>query len=606
MTVEIALVFLIIGGALYLFASQRLPLDVTAFLTLVTVVTIPLLGDLDWLRARGIDLPAAFPTVAEGLSGFSSTATITVLAMFILSTGIQRSGLIHLAGKRLLPLVGSSEIRVLLLIAALVGLLSGFINNTAAVAVAIPLALELARRGGLQASRLLIPVSFFGMLGGTLTLIGTSTNILASALLKDTPGFERQLDMFEFSHLGLIVLATGLLYFLSVGRWLLPARDPIDLLGKGRPGYLVELRVNEDSPLVGQTLAAAEFEQRTGVELVKLVRGNSSHIEGAADLGIAGGDILLVRGEERQIADLIKNPVVTLLSDFGLSRMVRGDGYLVRLLLRDRERFDGTSAAQTDLWGLLRARLLGIEADSPESRRLADRPLHAGDIVLAEVSEATLEALGMRSDVQVLEEFRDDFDRGRMARTAGIVAAVVAVAALTPVPIVVTALAGVIAMVVTGCLTREDLYTGVSWEVIFLLAGVIPLGIAMTKSGGAAWLGGLFASQASGWHPLLVLMALYAITTILTEIVSNNAAVVILVPVAVSIGQVLGIDILPLCLAVMFAASTSFLSPIGYQTNTMIYGTGLYRFGDFARVGAPLNLVLMVVTSLAIWALWIR
>jgi len=334
-TLEIALVFVVIAGALYLFASQKLPLDITAFLTLVTVVTIPLLGDQPWLRARGIDLPAAFPTVTEGLSGFSSTATITVLAMFILSAGIERSGLIYLLGKRLFPLVGGSELRIVLMIAALVGLLSGVINNTAAVAVAIPLVLELARRSGLQATRLLIPVSFFGMLGGTLTLIGTSTNILAAAILRDTPAFGRQLTLFEFSHLGLIVLATGLIYFLSVGRWLLPTRDPIELPGKDKPGYLVELRVNEDSPLVGHSLTDADFMQRTGVELVKLVRDNSIHIDRAATMGIAGGDILLVRGQERQIADLIKNPVVTLLSDFGLSRMVRGDGYLVRLLLRD-------------------------------------------------------------------------------------------------------------------------------------------------------------------------------------------------------------------------------------------------------------------------------
>ncbi len=606
MTLEIALVFLVVAGALYLFASQKLPLDIAAFLTLVTVVAIPLIGDQPWLRARGIDLPAAFPTVAEGLSGFSSTATITVLAMFILSAGIERSGLIYLLGKRLFPLVGSSELRVVLMIAVLVGLLSGVINNTAAVAVAIPLVLELARRGGLQATRLLIPVSFFGMLGGTLTLIGTSTNILAAALLRDTPAFGRQLTLFEFTHLGLIVLATGLIYFLSVGRWLLPARDPVELQGKEKPGYLVELRVTEDSPLVGRSLTDSGFMQRTGVELVKLVRGNSTHIDRAATMGIAGGDILLVRGQERQIADLIKNPVVTLLSDFGLSRMVRGDGYLVRLLLRDRDRFSGASAAQTDLWGLCRARLLGIETESPESRRLSGQPLHAGDIVLAEVSAASLAALGTRADVQVLEEFRDDFDRARMWRAGGIVAAVVAGAALTPLPIVVTALAGVIAMVVTRCLSREDLYTGVSWEVIFLLAGVIPLGIAMTKSGGAAWLGELFAAQAGTWHPVLVLMALYAVTTLLTEIVSNNASVVILIPVAVSISQQLGIDVLPLCLAVMFAASTSFLSPVGYQTNTMIYGTGLYRFLDFARVGAPLNALLMVVTSLAIWVLWIR
>ncbi|MEN1728894.1 MAG: SLC13 family permease, partial [Pseudomonadota bacterium] len=213
--------------------------------------------------------------------------------------------------------------------------------------------------------------------------------------------------------------------------------------------------------------------------------------------------------------------------------------------------------------------------------------------------------LRRQTDQTLLEEHPDEFDRKRLAWAGGIVAAVVLGAAMTPLPIVVTALMGIIAMVLTGCISKDDLYSGVSWDVIFLLAGVIPLGIAMTKSGGAEWLGGLLAVYATGWHPILVLMALYAVTTLLTEMVSNNASVVILVPVAIALGDSLGIDIFSMVLAVMFAASTSFLSPIGYQTNTMIYGTGLYRFTDFARVGAPLNALLMIVTSLGLYAFWI-
>jgi len=179
-------------------------------------------------------------------------------------------------------------------------------------------------------------------------------------------------------------------------------------------------------------------------------------------------------------------------------------------------------------------------------------------------------------------------------------------AALTPLPIVATALLGVVVMVATGTVKPEEMYSSVSWDVIFLLAGVIPLGIAMTKSGAADLLGGLLATHATGWHPVLLLMALYAVTTMLTELVSNNASVVILVPIAISLGQILGVDIFALCLAVIFAASTSFLTPIGYQTNTMIFGTGLYKFTDFAKVGAPLNLLLMVVTSFSIWWLWLN
>jgi di/tricarboxylate transporter len=283
---------------------------------------------------------------------------------------------------------------------------------------------------------------------------------------------------------------------------------------------------------------------------------------------------------------------------------VRKDGNLVRVLLRNERVFQGHSAREVDFWKRYQARPIGLEVDKLSSRRLADEALRVGEIVLVEVSTTALVGLRKHPDVVVLEVFEDDFDKRRMWITGGIVAGVVFGAVLTPLPIVVTALLGVVAMVATGSLAEEDLYSGVSWNVIFLLAGVIPLGIAMTKSGAAAWLGGLLAVHAVDWHPLLILMALYAVTTLMTELVSNNASVVILVPVAMSLAELLNMAIFPMVLIVMFAASTSFLTPVGYQTNTMIYGTGLYKFTDFAKVGAPLNLLLLVVTSTAVYLLW--
>ncbi|MBK81585.1 MAG: citrate transporter [Gammaproteobacteria bacterium] len=604
MTVEIALVFAIIALALYLFATEKLPLDITALLILVIVMAVPLVFHSPWLVARGVDLEAAFPTVAEGLSGFSSPATVTVLCMFILSTGVQRAGLIHVAGKRLFPLMGGSELRQILVIAALVGPISGIINNTAAVAMAIPMLLDIARRSGAQASRLLMPVSFVGMLGGTLTLIGTSTNILASTILADAEGFGRQIGMFEFTHLGAIVLATGLLYFVTAGRWLMPARDAAPIGQEDVERFVVELRVGADSPLVGETLDAAEFTLHTGVDVVKLVRGGQVRIQHATDTAIQPGDIILGRATPRQILDLIKGDRVEVLSEFGDARRVRSDGRLVPVLLRNRLVFDGRSGAAVDFWQRYRARLIGLDTPEVGSRRLAEEKLHVGEVVVLSASATALARLRRHPDVVVLEAHEDDFDRRRMWLAGGIVLAVVLAAALTPLPIVVTAIAGVIAMAVCGCLEKEDLYSGVSWDVIFLLAGVIPLGVAMTKSGAADWMAGLIAAQAMSWHPIAILMALYAVTTLLTEVVSNNAAVVILVPVALSIATALGLPPFPLALAVMFAASTSFLSPVGYQTNTMIYGTGVYRFTDFVKVGAPLNLLLMVVTSIGIYVLW--
>jgi di/tricarboxylate transporter len=356
--------------------------------------------------------------------------------------------------------------------------------------------------------------------------------------------------------------------------------------------------------LLGQTLEAAEFEVKTATEVLKLVRGGQSRIKRALSTELELDDVIQVRGNLRQIMDLIKSNEVEVLSEFGDARRVRKDGNLVRILLRNERIFQGHSAREVDFWQHYRARPIGLEVGQVQARRLADDALRVGEIVLVEISNTALTGLRRHPDVVVLEVFEDDFDRRRMWLSGGIVAVVVLGAVLTPLPIVVTALLGVLAMVATGCLTKEDMYSGVSWNVIFLLAGVIPLGIAMTKSGAAGWLGGQLAVYAMDWHPLLVLMALYTITTLMTELVSNNASVVILVPVAISVAGLLDLAIFPLVLVVMFAASTSFLSPVGYQTNTMIYGTGLYKFTDFIKVGGPLNLLLLLVTCSAIYYLW--
>ncbi|NBD95660.1 MAG: citrate transporter [Gammaproteobacteria bacterium] len=605
MTIEIGLVFLIVGLALYLFASERFPLDVTAFLILITVTSIPLLFHSEWLVERGVDLKSAFPTVREGLSGLSSTATVTVLAMFILSAGVQRSGLVHRLGLLLSPWMKGPEWRQIVIIGLLVGPISGLINNTAAVAVAIPLVLNMARRSGSQASRLLLPMSFLAMMGGTLTLVGTSTNLLASSLLAESADFGREIGMFEFTHVGLLVLVTGLAYFLLVGRWLLPKKDLVQLQDEDEENFIFEVQVQSGGSLIGRSVSEAEFDEQTGTEVVRVVRNGESWIKHAATTRLKVNDILHVRGTRRQVADLIKSEDVTVLSAIDQSRRVRSDGHLARLLLRNDRVFKNAPARRVDFWRRYQARLVGLEIDRSRSRRLADEELAVGEIVLVQLSTTALERLRKHPDVVVLDAFEDEFDPGRMWAAGAIVAAVVLAAALTPLPIVVTALIGVVAMFFCGCLAREDLYSGVAWNVIFLLAGVIPLGIAMTKSGAAEWLAGMLASNASDWHPLLVFMALYLITTVLTEMISNNASVVILVPVAIGIADQLALPIFPVVLIVMFAASTSFLSPVGYQTNTMIYGTGLYRFTDFARVGAPLNLLLMLVTSTAIWAFWL-
>ncbi|MDX1573369.1 MAG: SLC13 family permease [Methylophaga sp.] len=601
MTFEIALVFLIIVGGLYLFASQKLPVDVTALTILVTVMAIPQLFHSQWLMDRGVDLKSAFPTISESLSGFSSTATVTVMCMFILSGGIQRAGMVNLLARKLIPLIGNSEIRQIIVVAAMIGVVSGFINNTAAVAIAIPLMLNLAKSNNFKASRVLIPLSFFGMMGGTLTLVGTSTNILTSSILADNPAFNRPLMMFEFTHIGILVLLSGLIYFLTIGRWLLPREDANPVASEEEQKFVTELVVTNGSQLIEKTLDEAGFETETGVQVMKLIRGGKVWRKKATQTTIKADDVIIVCTTVRDVMNLIKDEWVDVLSEFTDVRKAHPDTQMVPVLLRNRQLFDGRKASEVDFWKLYNARLIGLDTKRVGSRRLADEELRVGEIVLLDISKTALKRLHRSYDLVVLDEYEDYFSPRRMITAGSIVAAVILLAAVTPLPIVLTAIAGVIAMVVTRCIPYQEMYQDVSWSVIFLLAGVIPLGIAMTKSGAADWVGSLIALNAVGWHPIFILMALYAITTVLTEMVSNNASAVILVPIAISLSEKLALEPLALVLAVMFAASTSFLSPIGYQTNTMIYGTGALKFTDFARVGAPLNAVLMVVTSCAIY-----
>lgn len=612
MTVEIAIVLAVVVAALVLFATQWLPVDITALLVLLVLMVMPFIGQAAWLQDRGVDLPAAFPTVTEGLSGLSNPATVTVLAMFMLSAGVQGSGLIHVVANRLAPLIGSSELRLLIVVGVVCGVISGFISNTATVAVAMPMVIDLARRLGVRASQILMPLSFFAQMGGMLTLVGTSTSILASSLLRDEPAFGRELRMFEFTALGAVVLVVGVLYFATIGRLLMPSRDAAGASDDDEEqAFLVELVVPADSDLVGQSLADAEFEARAGIDVLRLSRDRVSVGSAGADgrerdpdeVPVEPGDVLLVRATPRQVLDLAGSDRVQVISELATRRRIEPDedSSLVRILLKDRRWFDGRSARDLNPAGRLGGHLVGLEVPHPRASRLAQERLHVGEIILAQVPTDSLPRLRRRPEVVLLDEFDDDFGRRQMWIAGLVVAGVVAVAALTPLPIVVTALIGVVVMVLTGVLRKDDMYPSVSWDVIFLLAGMIPLGIALTKSGAADLAARLLSDAAAGWHPLVVLFAVYLGTTLLTELVSNNATVVITIPVAVALADTLQINVLAIALVVIFAASTSFLSPIGYQTNTMVFGTGLYRFTDFARVGAPLNVLLMCVTCVCLW-----
>ena len=584
---DILKVFFITIGALYLFTTEKLPVDLTALSIMVVLMITKLV------------------TPSEGVSGFSSSATITVMAMFVLSAGIQRTGLIDKISRFAFRFAGSSESRQILIIALIVGPISGFINNTAAVAIMLPMVLEMTKRAKTSATKVLIPLSFISMAGGTLTLIGTSTNILASDILLQTG--KTEISMFEFFHLGLIILAIVLIYFFIVKKWLLPERKNLETeKDEIESDFLAEILVEKNSYLIGKTLKESRFLEKNDLKLVKIIKEGNSFKKDALDKIIEENDIIAFLTDQKRIIDLDKNEKdgIKLLLDFDESKRRLPMGQIVKLLLRTGNTFHDKSLSQIKFWKKFNAAVVGIHREDFAEKRLSSTKLKTGEILLVKASKTTLNELRKSNDFVIVETLEQEFNREKMWIALAITIGVITTAALGIFSIMTSALAGIILMILTKCLDGDDLYQSVSWEVIFLLAGVIPLGIAMQKSGAADLVADFLVKAGGLCSPIILLIIFYVITTFLTEIISNNASVVLIVPIAISVAEKLSFDPKVFVLTVMFAASTSFLTPIGYQTNTMVYGAGNYKFSDFLKIGAPLNIILAILTPILIVYFW--
>jgi len=602
LTTEMLLVFAVVGAALVLFVWEPIPIDVTAIAVMAALIAM---GDRIGL------------TVAEGLSGFASQATITVLAMFVLSEGVRRTGVISVLGKAIADRWGDSPFKQLVAVLGLSGGTAGFINNTPVVAVMIPMVRELSDRTGISPSKLLMPISFAAMMGGTLTLIGTSTNLLASDVYDSMGPEFSPFSIFEFTALGVVVLVVGSAYLLLVGHRLIPARiqgretltDEFEMAE-----YLTEVTVEPGSAFVGTTVDKALESLDVDVDIVQLIRGSEAFTEPLSRKEVREDDVLVLRTDRTDLVTLIEAeglrlapeadepvPEETLTAEDEtldepepqelVEVVVAPDASLIGETLEDlafRQRYDATVLA-------IRRGERVIHA------RMDERGLRGGDTLLVQASEDTIRRFTADRNFVVAGRFDlPAYRREKLPVALGIVAGVVALAGLGITPIVLSALVGVVAMVATGCLHPGELYDAVDWNVVVLLAGLIPLGVAMTNTGAAAFLAGHVVATAGGAHPLVLLGVFYLLTALLTNVISNNASVVLLIPVAVDVALATGLSPFAFALAVTFAASTAFMTPVGYQTNLMVYGPGGYRFTDFVRAGGPLQLLLAVVTVVGI------
>lgn len=602
-TLHVAIVLATFLLAMYAFIRETFTPDVTALLVLLVLVISGVL------------------TPQEGFAGFSHPATISVAAVLVLSGSLERSGAFEFLARRVLSRIGRSESVFALVLMCTVGLLSAFINNTAAVAVFLPLVLETCRRTGARPGRLLLPLSYAAMFGGMSTLIGTSTNIVVHeyARSEGLAGFR----MFELARVGLPLFVIGVVYLLFASRWFLRRGEPVGpAAGEGgKPCFAVDAVVDFDSSWIGKPADAVRFRRDFDVELVEVSRGHTVLRRRQPWPKLMVGDRLRLHGGIEPVMRLAERSGLQLHRANGATSEATVDdnvatttatseapeNVLAEIVLLPGSPAVGHSLQTARLRGAYDSHILGMRraGHAPEEHGNGTL-LRPGDALLLETTPAQLDTLKRDRGLLVMGSHQGPEHRaGRLALSVTTLVGVVAAAATGLLPIVTAASAGCLLLMVTGTLRPREAYESINWQVIFMLAGVLALGTAMQKTGIAQAIAtGVAALTQSGLHPMFAVSVFYAITSILTEFMSNAASAALLVPVALHTADILGVQPEPFLVAVAVAASTSFATPVGYQTNLMVYGPGGYRFGDFVRVGLPLNLIFWVFLTFAIPLFW--
>lgn len=588
MTLDMAIVLALVAAAVALFVTEKLRVDLVAVLLMTA------------LMLTGIITPE------EGVGGFANPATVTVAAMFVISAALSRTGAVAVLGRASAWVFARNQWAGLAVMMVSVGLISAFMNNTPVVAIFMPIMLSVSATIRISPSKLLMPLSYAAIFGGVCTLIGTSTNLLVSAI-SERSGFA-PFGMFELTRYGILVFGVGTAYMLVVARWI-PGRrevqDPAREYGMGR--YMTEIELLDDASSLGLPLAESPLVRELSVEVLEINRGDQRLIRPHGRTRLEAGDVLRVMCDVDRIKSLAERQGIRLKpSRAGATTADAGASVLVEAVVAPGSDLVGETLKSANFRNTYGANVVALRhRGAVLHEKLGSTALLGGDVLLIEADREHLEVLrNHEAFVMISELAQPEYSRRKPLLATAIVAAVVLTAALGVLPILVSAVAGAVLLVLTGCLQVEEAYHAIDWKVIFLLAGALSLGAALESTGAARLLSELLIRTAASLGPVAVVSALYLVTTTLTEVMSNNATAVLMAPIAIGAAGIMNVDPRPLLMAVTFAASASFATPVGYQTNAMIYGVGKYRFGDFLRIGGPLNIVLWLLASWLIPVIW--
>ena len=589
MTFPIALTLFIIAVAVVLFATEKLRVDVIALMVLVA------------LTLTGLVTPE------QAFSGFASPAVITVWAVYIVSGALFKTGVTDIIGERIARLAGNSEPRLIAVIMLACGIMSAFMNNIGATAVMLPAVVGISRKSGVPLSRLLIPLSFASLMGGNMTQIGTPPNILATSILTER-GLQ-SFNFFDFTPMGAIVFGTGILYMVFIGRHLLPARKNVeDSQAETLREYVTELRVLPESILVDRSLAQLNLVDNYDINILGIIRNNRklTRIEGATT--ILPDDMLIVSGDVQSLMGVVDKLGLVIEADarFKLSDLGSDTVQVFEATLMPRSSMDGKSLKQINFRDRYDLTVLAIWRHGQVLvKRLGDVKLQIGDSLLLKGPRQRITDFRQSTPFIVLEPVQVESQRReKIPVMLGIMALVLILATFTSLHISTALVIGSLLSVLVGVHSMEEAYEAIEWRSVFLIAGMLPLGIAMETTGTAQFLADNIVNLAGNHGTIAVLAGIYILAGLITEPMSNAAATVLMVPLGIDIALNLGVNPQTFVLAIVIGASTSFLTPVGHQSNVLVMGPGGYRFGDYTRVGWLLNVFILIATMIFLPKLW--